>query len=306
MDSRRPLDYFPHASHDIGPLFPGVSRDVYDAQQDLREVSHWMSDRAITICVQQALNNPDRVPETVSTELEQRLMSSRLAKQPLHADESPTADPDTQPDRPQTTEAPRPETPETTSETPPALQQPISPAEAMVAHRATEAAELKAKLSCAEARNATLASHTTRLQSQLQLLQAQVAELNAELASMASAREADALELACLREQLQDAMLARGANTSLLEAQLTLARAELAVAHEKAASMAGEQQALTQQLIEAKIEAATTTERLLSVEHEHSRASEEAPVQQRPGVRAALKAGGKSLKKVLLKGDDAS
>lgn len=182
----------------------------------------------------------------------------------------------------------------------------------MAAHRATEAAELKAKLASAEARNATLTSQTTRLQRQVQLLQTQLAELTEELAAMALAKEADALELACLREQLQDAMMAKGANTSLLEAQLTLARAELTVAHENAAAWVAQQQTLTQQLIEAKIEAATATERLLTVEHEHGRVSEEAGQQelqeaQRSRVRDVLKGGslGKSIKKVVLrKGGD--
>lgn len=35
--ARRPMDYFPHRQGDT-PLFPGVSRDVYEAQQELRWV----------------------------------------------------------------------------------------------------------------------------------------------------------------------------------------------------------------------------------------------------------------------------
>lgn len=75
-----------------------------------------------------------------------------------------------------------------------------------------------------------------------------------------------------LREQLQDAMMAKNANTNLIEAQLTLARAELAVAKEQLANAPN----LTQELISAKIEAATATERLFQVEHEYGRVTEEA------------------------------
>lgn len=58
------------------------------------------------------------------------------------------------------------------------------PAVAMAAHRATEAAELKAKLLAAETRNNTLASHASRLENQCSLLQTQVDELNGELRAL--------------------------------------------------------------------------------------------------------------------------
>lgn len=264
----------------------------------------------------QALANPDLVPETVAHEIEQRLMMSNMTKQEDETRAEETQQPPEPPVEPPV-EAPRPDTPETappkaapqSTSPPPPTPTPIPPQptptnEVVAAHRATEAAELKAKLAAAEARNATLTSHTVRLQSTVELLQSQVAELNQELTTMAASKEADALELARLREQLQDAMMSKGANTSLLEAQLTLARAELAVAQEDTATWVDERQSLTQQLIEAKIEAATATERLLMVEHDAvGEAAQEGAPQQRS--RFAKVGGGlkSSLKNVLRKNE---
>ncbi len=59
--------------------------------------------------------------------------------------------------------------------------------------------------------------------------------------------------------------MAKTANTNLIEAQLQLARAELTVAKEQLDTGLAEKHSLTQELITAKIEAATATERLVQV-----------------------------------------